>query len=285
MDNPHISQELADEFAVGALEAGIRDLITLHAADCHECAVRVSEAQDLVAMLALGAPLRKPPQQLRRRVFAAAGIGRLGLLHAAARRIPAISGIAAALAVIVALTGMFMLRSDVSDLQADRDRLQSQVDEALRQEVEIAALHLRLDEGERKFFALQIAADGDRELLLAVLAPGTEVAEVFSVDRGVPNDSFGRLIWNESERKLFFIASGLETRPLEETYQIWVARDGRYFSLGTFNPRADGFVRFEATLEDGIDSYQSAIVTIERAGGELDRSGPSVFVTDLSGLR
>lgn len=285
MDNPHISQELADEFAVGALEPEIRALITLHVADCRECAVRVSEAQDLAAMLALGAPLRRPRPGLRRRVFATAGIGRLGVLHAVVRRVPAVSGIAAAIAVIVALTGMFMLRSDVSDLRDDRAALQSQVDEALRQEVEIAALQLRLDEGERKFFALQVAASGDRELLLAVLAPGTEVAEVYSVDRGVPNNSFGRLIWNESERKLFFIASGLETRPIEETYQIWVIRDGRYHSIGIFNPREDGFVRFQTTLEDGIQSYQSAIVTIERAGGELGRSGPSVFVTDLSAFR
>jgi anti-sigma-K factor RskA len=285
MDNPHISQELADEFAVGALEQGVRDLITLHVAGCQECAARVSEAQDLATMLALGGPLRRPNRRLRRRVFAAAGIGRLGLLHSIVRRIPAASGIAAALAVIVALTGMFMLRSDVSDLQKDRAALQAQVDEALSQEVRIAALQLRLDEGERKFFALQIAAIGDRELLLAVLTPETEVAEVYSVDRGVPNDSFGRLVWNESERKLFFIAIGLDSRPIEETYQIWVAGDGRYYSIGTFNPGDDGFVRFETTLEDGIDSYQSAIVTIERAGGELDRSGPSVFVTDLSALR
>ena len=281
----HISQELADEFAVGGLEQEIRDLINLHAADCQQCAIRMSEAEDLAAMLALGAPIQRPRPRLRRRTFAAAGIGRLGLVHSVMKRLPAAMGIAAAMAVIVALTGMFMLRSDVSDLQRDRSILRAQVDDALLQDVEIAALQRRLDEGERKSIALELAASGDRELLLAVLSPDTEVAEVYSVDRGVPNDSFGRLVWSDAESKLYFIASGLEPRPLDETYQIWVVRDGRYESIGTFNPRESGFVRFETMLDDGIQDYQSVVVTVERAGGELERTGPSVFVTDLSSFR
>ena len=285
MNSPHISQELADEFAVGALEQEIWNLITLHAADCADCAIRIREAQDLAALMVLGGPVRAPSRRLRRRTFAAAGIGRLGFLTAVGRRIPAASGVAAAVAVIVALTGLLMLRSDVSELQRDRASLQAQVDATLIKEVEIAALQLRLDEGEQRFFSLEVASLGDRELLLALSDPDTEVAEVYSVDRGVPNNSLGRLVWNESESKLYFIATGLEQRPVHETYQIWVAREGEYYSVGTFNPRDDGFARFETTLQEGIKGYQSAVVTIERAGGELARSGPSVFVTDLSGFR
>ncbi len=47
-----------------------------------------------------------------------------------------------------------------------------------------------------------------------------------------------------------------------------------------------GFARYQAVVPEGITSYESAVVTIERAGGSPVREGPTVFfVWDLSRLK
>ena len=82
------------------------------------------------------------------------------------------------------------------------------------------------------------------------------------------------------------MATNLDKRPASETYQIWVNSAGKYVSLGTFQPDDQGFVRYEASIPAGLESYDSAVVTIERAGGSSERSGPSVFVvSDLSSVK
>ena len=95
----------------------------------------------------------------------------------------------------------------------------------------------------------------------------------------------GRLVWDPEQNKLWFIARGLLPRKNGETYQIWVNSGGKWFSLGTFNSDSSGFARYDAVLPQGLKSYESAVVTIERAGGSFERSGPSLFVADLSVIR
>ncbi|GAB4322237.1 MAG: hypothetical protein Kow0010_02920 [Dehalococcoidia bacterium] len=284
MDTSHLSREMADEFAIGSLEPDAERVITLHVLDCTPCAALVRESRDLAAMLAAGVPTRPAPPRLRRKVMASTVGRRPHALVRIARRLPAAAGVAAALVAVVALTGMVMLRNQVNDLKAANTNLQIQVRDALSQEVQIAALQRRLTEAEIRSFALEAAARGDRELLIVALSPETEVVDVITTPRDGFTRAVGRMVWDPAEQRLFFVANNLAPRPAGETYQIWVNRDGRYYSLGIFNPDDTGFVRYEARLPQGLDAYESAIVTIERAGGVSDRSGPSVFVTDLSGL-
>jgi hypothetical protein len=193
------------------------------------------------------------------------------------------AGIAAVLVAVAAFTGMVSVRGEVRELKAENASLQSQIDDALSQKVEIAALTRRLNDGEQTSSELRLAARGDRDLLIALLSPESDVAEVFSVNDSGP--AIGRLVWDEQQKKVWFVASHLLPRPAGETYQVWVSSGGRYFSLGTFNADDTGFARYETSVPAGLKSYESAVVTIERAGGSPERTGPSVFVTDLSRLR
>jgi hypothetical protein len=119
-----------------------------------------------------------------------------------------------------------------------------------------------------------------RDLLLAMLSPKSDVADVYSPDDNTA--AIGRLIWNDEQKRVWFVADNLPARPANQTYQIWVSSGGKYTSLGTFAPDATGFARYVAIVPQGMKSYDTAVVTIEEAGGASQRSGPFVFSANLS---
>lgn len=279
----HISQEQADEYAIGALEPELERIVALHLADCTACRDIVHDSERLALSFSLSVPRRKPPRSLRARVFQSAGIARPSPWRRAWGYSRAAAGLAAVVVAIAAFTGMVSVRSQIDHLREDNRDLQGQVSRALSQEVEIAALTRRLSEAERSAFELDQATSDDRDLLVALLAPTTVVAEVVSVDE--KSTSIGRLVWDEDQKRVWFVAASLQQRPAGETYQIWVSTGGRYVSLGTFNSDSQGFARYGARLPQGLKTYESALVTIERYGGAPERSGPSVFVSDLSRFR
>jgi anti-sigma-K factor RskA len=279
----HITQEQADEYAIGALPGAAEREIGLHLVECTPCRARVQAAERVAAALSLGLGLKKPPRRLRGRVFASAGITRPSLLSRAFRYSRAVAGIAAVFVAIAAFTGMVSVRGQIRGLNNQNDRLQTQINDALSQKVEIAALTQRLTEEERTSADLRLSARADRDLLLAMMSPESEVAELYARDQA--SVAIGRLIWDREQKKVWLVANRLSPRPRGETYQLWINSAGRWISLGTFNSDASGFVRFDAVVAADLQSYESAVVTIERAGGAAERSGPSVFVADLSRVK
>jgi anti-sigma-K factor RskA len=178
---------------------------------------------------------------------------------------------------------MVWMRGEVADLHDDNSDLQLQIDQALAQEVEIAALTRKIDDQEKAAARLEDAATGDQDLIVALLSNRTRIAEVISSDETA--SAIGRLVWDADQKKVWFVASDLPQRPSGETYQLWVQSGGRYFPLGAFQSDEKGFARFYTVVPEGIASYESAVVTIERAGGSPTREGPTVFfVLDLGNL-
>lgn len=279
----HITQEEADEYAIGALDFDLVRMVALHLAECAICRETVRDAERVAAIFALAAPQRRAPKRLRQRVMRSAGLERAGPLRRVVIVAQAAAGIAAVFVAIAAFTGMVSVRGQVGDLRDKNDHLQTQIDDALSQKVEIAALTRGLDEAERNSDQLKRAAQEDRNLLLALMSPKSDVADVFTKDESAT--SIGRLVWDEDQKRVWFVASDLAQRPKGETYQLWANSGGKFYSLGVFAPDASGFARYQTTVPQGLKSYESAVVTIERAGGSNERSGPSVFVADLSGLR
>ena len=279
----HITQEQADEYAIGALDPELVRVRALHLAECGTCREMVRDAERVAAAFALAAPQRRAPKRLRQRVMRSAGLERASPLRRAVLLGQAAAGVAAVFVAIAAFTGMLSVRGQMDDLRNTNDHLQSQIDDALSQKVEIAALTRGLDEAERNSDELKRAAQDDRDLLLALMSPKSDVADVFTKDEAAT--SIGRLVWDEDQKRVWFVASDLPQRPAGETYQLWANSGGKFYSLGVFAPDTTGFARYETTVPQGLKSYESAVVTIERAGGSNERSGPSVFVADLSGLR
>lgn len=279
----HITQEQADEFAIGALDVEIAHMVALHADDCAPCGALVRESERAAVSLILGVKRQAPPPALRRRVLRSAGIIKPGPLAWAARLVTAGAGIAAVVVAIAAFTGMVSVRGQVGDLRDQNHDLQTQIDDALAQKVQIVALTHGLAKEQERSAELSAAASGDRDLLLALLSPEANVAVVFPVnDR---SSALGRLVWDESQKKVWFVASGLDRLAEGQTYQVWLDAGGRYIPLGTFNADDSGLARYAARVPQGLKSYESAVVTIERTPGSGERSGPSVFVSDLTSFR
>lgn len=282
MPGEHISQEQADEFAIGSLEPPLERAIALHLAECASCRDIVRDSERLAATFALSTPVRRPPSRLKGRVLSAAGIRRPSPARRAFAFGRATAGLAAVLVAAAAFTGFVWVRGEVRELRADNAALRTQIDAALSQEVEIAALTRKLDDQEQAAERLEAAAAGDQDLIVALLAPGTKVAEVYSSEGA--GEGIGRFIWDEEQKRVWFVAKELPRRPPGETYEIWVSVEGEYYTLGTFEPDEQGFARHEAAVPEGITNYESAVVTIERDGSP-DRGGPTVFfVADLPAL-
>ncbi|MEO6398238.1 MAG: anti-sigma factor [Tepidiformaceae bacterium] len=279
----HITQEQADEYAIGSLDGDLVQMVALHLAGCQACRETVHDAERVAATFALASPAQRAPKRLRQRVMQSAGLERAGPLRRAVILAQAAAGLAAVFVAVAAFTGMLSVRGQVGDLRDKNDHLQTQIDDALSQKVEIAALTRGLDEAERGSEQLKRAAQEDRDLLLALMSPKSDVADVFTKDEAAT--SIGRLVWDEDQKRVWFVASDLAQRPKGETYQLWANSGGKFYSLGVFTPDASGFARYQTAVPQGLRSYESAVVTIERAGGSTERSGPSVFVADLSGLR
>ncbi len=282
MPGEHISQEQADEFAIGSLEPRLERAIALHLAECSACHDIVRDSERLAATFALGTPIRRPPSGLRRKVFSAAGIRRPSAMGRAIGWGRAVAGLAAVVVAFAAFTGLVWVRGELGELRDQNGGLQTQIDDALSQKVHLALLTEKLDDQERAAAKLEEQARGDQDLLVALLSNDTKIAAVVSVDEANP---IGRLVWDETQKRVWFVASDLPQRPSGETYQIWVSSDGKYYSLGTFKPDETGFARYQAAVPEGISAYETAVVTIEQNGGSPVREGPTVFfVTDLSRL-
>lgn len=278
-----LTQEQADEFALGVLEPDVEAEIAAHLRDCDTCLGMVESSRRLASALALTVPIVRTPARVRRRVLFTTGIFSPGRAGAAMRFAPAAAGLAAIIVAIAAFTGMLSVRGQVADLRNENSALKAQMENVRTQEVELLALTQRLSETERRADALQVAANGDRELLLAMMSPNNDVAAVISRE---PNSAaIGTLVWDEEQKKVWFVASRLRALSPNETYQLWVNSEGNFYSLGTFNADPSGFARYQAIVPQGLRTYEYAVVTIERAGGSERRSGDSVFVADLLGLR
>jgi len=278
-----LTQEQADEYALGVLEPDVESEIAAHLRDCDSCLAMVESSKRLAAALALAVPTVRTPARVRRRVLFATGIFTAGRAGQALRFAPAAAGLAAIIVAIAAFTGMLSVRGQVSGLREENSALKSQMETVRTQEVELLALTYRLTQTERRADALQQAANGDRELLVAMISPQNDVAAVISREPNSP--AIGTLVWDEEQKKVWFVATRLRVLSANETYQIWVNSEGNFYSLGTFNADASGFARYQTIVPQGLRTYDYAVVTIERAGGSERRSGDSVFVADLLGLR
>lgn len=283
MPGEHISQEQADEFAIGSLEAPLERAIALHLAECTPCRDIVHDSERLASTFALSSPVRRPPSRLKGRVLSAAGIRRPSPFRRALNVGRATAGVAAVFVAVAAFTGMVWVRGELAELRDDNSDLRVQIDEALSQEVEIAALTRKLDDQERAAARLEDSATGDQDLIVALLSTNTRIAEVISSDATA--SAIGRFIWDGEQKRVWFVASDLAQRPPGEIYKIWVHAGGKFYPLGILQPDAKGFARFQSVVPEGITTYESALVTIERAGSSDLREGPTVFfVADLSRL-
>ena len=284
MSPAHITQEQADEYAIGSLDPAMERVVALHLAECTTCREIARDSERLASRIGLSTPLMPPPARLRRRVFNSAGISRPSLALRVIRYARTAGGLAAAVIAVLAFTAMLGVRGQIGGLQDQNIELLRQLDEVRSTRVEVAALTAKVSEQEHEAALNEADARQDRELTVALLSPDSQTAKVFSVDENTA--AVGRLVWDDSQKRLWFIATNLERLKGGKTYQIWVNNGGHYITLGTFNPDTTGFIRYTTAVAEGLTNYESIIVTIEKAGGSREKtSSAPVFVANLEALR
>lgn len=283
MQDSHISQEQADEYAIGSLEPGLERIITIHLAECSACRDVVHESELLAARVAISAPITPPSPKLRNRVFTSAGISRPTLFMRVLGYGRTAAALGAVVVAVLSFTAMLGIKSQVDELRDENANLQRQIDNVSSAPVELAAVTRKL--ADQSFAAAQMEAESrqDRELLVALTSDQSKVAEVVAVDGN--QSAIGSLVWDATQKKVWFMATGMIVPQVGKTYRLWASSGGRYVALGSFVPDSSGFVRFSTEVAEGLTTYENAVVTIEPSSGGSERTGPPVFVANLEGLK
>ena len=236
MIHSHI-EDLAEAYALGALEAEERQLVEGHLETCSECTSLLREHLEVAATLALAAPPMDPPHHLRGQIMAqlvpeehvvaepepatAGGSG----WRRARWIIPAAASLAASV-LIFFLGGIGVLvlsqQSQVHDLQGQIGDMEVLIDEERSTSQE---LRDRLNE---QRLATWIAA-----------LPGLEAKSMDNTEEA-PLAS-GMLLADPGKAWAFIVAQGLEASLENDPYHVWLVNNGTLVNVGRFSVDESGY--------------------------------------------
>jgi anti-sigma-K factor RskA len=257
------ARELLPLLAIDALDVDERDVLEDHLAACEPCQAEAAAYAETAAVLALALPQEDPSPHLKGRLLAAArrprvvdaGDERPG--RAETGREPSrwpiwrvtVSGLVAAVALLVALGAGFWAMNLRSELDA--------------QSAQIATLTERAENYQRVASVLQ-AADTQTRLL-----NGTNDAP----------SAFGRVYVDPDTGDGMLMVRGLPPLPQGRSYQLWVVgTDGQRQSAGVLtwtDRQGNGYTLIQCP--DKLARWQSFGVTQEPAGGSPGPTGARVL--------
>jgi len=259
--------EAFDLYALGALDAQERGEMESHVKQCRQCAEKLAEARQRIAVVALSVPEVRPPEQIKKRLMdrvhsetqaaatgarrrhddvAAPAKGTAGVFDFFRR--PSLAWSFAACAALLAV--VFAVRS--------------------------SHLQQQLSQQQQQLASLQDSAAHDR--LVSGLLTGNDTQRVLLTEAQGPSHPEGRVYYHPS-RGLLFYANNLPALPAGRAYELWVIpAQGAPIPAGTFQPnaRGEGSVILPA-LPSGVTAKAFA-VTLEPAGGVPLPTGPKVLV-------
>ncbi len=230
-------------FALGLVDEPERSEIRDHLnRGCETCRRGVKEALEMTVLLGSTAPQHDPPDALRRRILASAGVEPRPMRWAAWW----------AAAAALSLAGAAYLGYRDWQYAADSSLLRS---ELRQQQAEV----LRLTEA----FAI-------------LNSPFTRDA---SFGSGQPQPPRGRVFWNP-EQGVLLIASNLPPAPAGKRYEMWVIpKAGKPVPAGTFQSRADGTaMHLRAGGLDVSNTGAFAVTVEDEAGADQPTSQPLIVV-------
>jgi anti-sigma-K factor RskA len=223
--------DLADAYALDALDDSQRLRFERHLRGCPACAAEVREYAEVVTALAM-AVAAEPPPGLRDRVLAAAAVTRqLPPEVAEPRRRPALprSTWLPRLATAGAVVGVAAAVTLGVVLVSTQDRLNT--------------------------------VQAQNQAIAAVLAaPGTRITSATASVGGTAT-----VVLSYSERKIVFTSAGLPPLPSSEVYELWLIGPVQARRAGLLSAASNG--KTSPVLASGLQPDDKVGVTVEPAGG------------------
>jgi anti-sigma-K factor RskA len=223
--------ELADAYALDALDDSERERFERHLRGCSACAQEVRQFSEVVTAMAM-AVAAEPPPGLRDRVLAATAVTRqLPPEVAEPRRRAALprSSWVPRLATGFAVAGVAAAVTLGVIQVSTQDRLNTV-------------------QAQNQAIATVLAAP-DAKLTSATASVGGRATVVLSY----------------SEQKIVFTSSGLPALPSSEVYQLWLIGKVHTRSAGLLSEASDG--KTSPVLASGLQTHDVVGVTVEPAGG------------------
>lgn len=241
--------ELLEAYAFGTLEEEEILQIEEHLkSGCAECNARLREAAELSAIMALEMSQHEPPSQIKDRLFNRIKVFNADSVHEKQRYFKRFNWLSAvAAAVIIALAGGSMIL-----LRVNRD--------------------------------LRFKLENTQDVTALLNSPGMQFVDLQGVD---PNpQAFGKVVMDPDKGAAVVYMYRLPQTPEGMEYQLWVMREGKPTSVGTFTVNEDGSALL--ALEELTDprDINSFLVTIEPEGGQVAPTGmmyltgPNIFQSD-----
>jgi hypothetical protein len=239
-------EELVALLALGApLGAEAEELARHRAEGCAICEELLAEGREAAAGLGASVAPTLPPPELRERLLASLG----------PRRAPAPPWRVFAAAAALLLVAVVL---DDARLRRDREELRSRsADLAGRLQSAETAL------AERTLRARVLESDDVQMLLLG--------------GQGPQPGARGRVFWSAKARRGVLVAASLAPLPPDRQYELWVFQKGKPVNAGVFDADASGRALFESTAFPEAEA-QNFAVTVEPRGGVPAPTGPIVLV-------
>jgi Anti-sigma-K factor rskA len=242
-------EELVALLALGApLGADAAELERHRAEGCPTCEGLLADGREAAAALGTAVAPTLPPPELRDRILGALGPRPAAAPPAAPWRVFAAA--AALLLVAVVL--------DDARLRRDREELRSRS----------ADLAGRLQNAE--------TALAERTLRARVLE-SDDVQMMLLGGSGPQPGARARVFWSPKARRGVLVAASLAPLPPDRQYELWVFQKGKPVGAGVFDADASGRALFESTPFPEAEA-QNFAVTVEPRGGVPAPTGPIVLV-------
>jgi hypothetical protein len=247
---------LAPSMALGALEPDDAAFVREHLATCRRTHPELRDAMALAAAIGWAMPDEDlPSPALRERVLADARTeSAISAVPSPSARRSAVPwrGIAAGAGAIAAaaVVGVAILGGQVGALRAELD--------AARRD--LVTRNADLDEA-RAWIERAVATGAN-----AYFMDGEGEGALASFMLVVEDDAAGAVL----------LMSGLPPLEDDETYELWVERDGQIIGVGTFSPDPSGIAA--VAIDASLAGIRHAMITIEPAGGSAQPDTDDVIM-------
>lgn len=238
-EHPH---ESLPAFAIGALDPDETLQVSAHLATCATCRDEAERFHTVVETLPYVAPPRRPPDRIKRQLFARIAVVTRG--HLASRNVPRSywAGLAATLIFGLALAILFV------DARANVGALTAQI------------AHTRS--------AMEFMAD-----------PQTIAHQIDATERAP--GAQGRVYMQPGDNRFVLVAQGLDPSPRAKRYRCWLVAANERIPVGALIVDNNGAGELMADAPAALDRYTQLLVTMESATDDPHVSEQVVLMGSL----